>query len=101
MKMKTFWYVPQESLPQRLNEGLSGSATVSDIVVNSGAACDGLQVMDIQWPKHFVIASIKRGNQVIIPKGNTIILANDLLTMVGENSSIEEARQFCEKTILT
>jgi Trk K+ transport system NAD-binding subunit len=48
-----------------------------------------------------VIASIKRGNQVIIPKGNTIILANDLLTMVGENSSIEEARQFCEKTILT
>jgi CPA1 family monovalent cation:H+ antiporter len=93
-----FWYVPQESLPQRLNEGLSGSATVSDVVVESGAACDGLQVMDIQWPKHFVIASIKRGNQVIIPKGNTIILANDLLTMVGENSSIEGARQFCEKT---
>jgi Trk K+ transport system NAD-binding subunit len=54
--------------------------------------------MDIQWPKHFVIASIKRGNQVIIPKGNTILLANDLLTMVGENASIEEARQFCEKT---
>ena len=58
---------------------------------------DGQQVMDIQWPKHFVIASIKRGNQVIIPKGNTILLANDLLTMVGENASIEEARQFCEK----
>jgi len=93
-----FWYVPQESLPQRLNEGLSGSATVSDVVVDSGAACDGQQVMDIQWPKHFVIASIKRGNQVIIPKGNTIILANDLLTMVGENASIEVARQFCEKT---
>ena len=92
-----FWYVPQESLPQRLNEGLSGSATVSDIVVESGAACDGQQVMDIQWPKHFVIASIKRGNQVIIPKGNTIILANDYLTMVGENSSIEAARQYCEK----
>ena len=94
---ETFWYVPQESLPQRLNEGLSGSATVSDVVVDSGAACDGQQVMDIQWPKHFVIASIKRGSQVIIPKRNTILLANDLLTMVGENSSIEEARQFCEK----
>lgn len=95
---ETFWYVPQESLPQRLNEGLSGSATVSEIVVNSGATCDGRQVMDIQWPKHFVIASIKRGNQVIIPKGDTVLLANDLLTMVGENTSIEEARQFCEKT---
>lgn len=95
---ETFWYVPQESLPQRLNEGLTGSATVSEVVVESGAECDGQLVMDIQWPKHFVIASIKRGNQVIIPKGNTILLANDLLTMVGENTSIEEARQFCEKT---
>lgn len=94
---ETFWYVPQESLPQRLNEGLSGSATVNEIIVESGAICDGQQVMDIQWPKHFVIASIKRGNQVIIPKGNTILLVNDLLTMVGENASIEEARQFCEK----
>ncbi|PKO05374.1 MAG: Na+/H+ antiporter [Chloroflexi bacterium HGW-Chloroflexi-3] len=95
---ETFWYVPQESLPQRLNEGLSGSATVSEVVVDTGAICDGRQVMDTQWPKHFVIASIKRGNQVIIPKGNTVLLANDLLTMVGENASIEEARQFCEKT---
>ncbi len=97
---ETFWYIPQESLPQRLNEGLSGSATVSEVVVNSGATCDGRQVMDIQWPKHFVIASIKRGNQVIIPKGDTVLLTNDLLTMVGEITSIEEARQFCEKTAL-
>ena len=95
---ETFWYVPQESLPDRLNEGLSGTATVNEIIVQSGAACDGKQVMDIQWPKHFVIASLKRGEQVIIPKGNTVILANDLLTMVGENSSIEVARQYCEKT---
>lgn len=53
--------------------------------------------MDIQWPKHFVIASIKRGNQVIIPNGDPIFLANDFLTMVGENSSIEAARQYCGK----
>jgi NhaP-type Na+/H+ or K+/H+ antiporter len=93
---ETFWYVPQESLPDRLNQGLSGSTTVNEVVVQSGAACDGQKVMDIHWPKHFVIASIKRGNQVIIPKGDTVILANDLLTMVGENASIEEARHFCE-----
>lgn len=91
---ETFWYVPQESLPQRLNEGLSGSASVSEIVVEADAACNGQQVMDIQWPKHFVIASVKRGNQVIIPKGDTILKVNDLLTMVGEEASIEEAKKF-------
>ncbi len=91
---ETFWYVPQESLPQRLNEGLSGSASVSEIVVEAGATCNGQQVMNIEWPKHFVIASVKRGSQVIIPKGDTILQANDLLTMVGDEASIEEAKKF-------
>ncbi|MDX9849700.1 MAG: Na+/H+ antiporter [Anaerolineaceae bacterium] len=91
---ETFWYVPQESLPNRLNEGLSGSASVSEIVIEAGAACDGQQVMNIEWPKHFVIASVKRGSQVIIPKGDTTLKANDLLTMVGDEASIEEAKNF-------
>lgn len=84
----------RKSLPQRLNEGLTGSASVSEIVIEAGAPCNGQKVMDIQWPKHFVIASVKRGSQVIIPKGDTILKANDLLTMVGEEASIEEAKKF-------
>lgn len=91
---ETYWYVPQESLPQRLNEGLSGSASVSEIVIEMGATCIGQKVMNIQWPKHFVIASLKRGSQVIIPKGDTLLMENDLLTMVGDDASIEEAKKF-------
>ncbi len=89
---ETFWYVPQESLPDRLNEGLSGSASVGEMTVVKGATCEGKPVKDIPWPKHFVIASIKRGTQVIIPKGDTILQENDLLTMVGDESSIQEAK---------
>ncbi len=87
-----YWYVPQESLPERLNQGLSGSASVGDLGIVAGAPADGKAVKDITWPKHFVIASIKRGNQVIIPKGDTVLEANDVLTMVGDEGSIEEAK---------
>lgn len=93
-----YWFVPQESLPQRLSEGLSGSASVSEVVVEAGAPCNGQQVMDIKWPKHFVIASLKRGSQVIIPKGDTILKANDLLTMVGEETAIQEAKKFLKSS---
>ena len=88
----SYWYVPQESLPERLNQGLSGSASVGDLAIVAGAPADGKAVKDITWPKHFVIASIKRGGQVIIPKGDTVLEAEDVLTMVGDEGSIEEAK---------
>jgi CPA1 family monovalent cation:H+ antiporter len=92
-----FWYISQESLPDRLNEGLTGSAQAEEILIEAGADCDGQQVMDISWPKHFVIASIRRGSQIIIPKGDTRLQANDLLTIVGEIDSIQEAKRFLMK----
>lgn len=95
-----FWVVPQESLPQRLNDGLTGSADVVEILVESGSPCDGKRVMDTPWPKHFVIVSLHRGNQVIIPKGDTFILANDTITVVGDTASIQEALPFFQKSNL-
>jgi monovalent cation:H+ antiporter, CPA1 family len=92
-----FWFLPQESLPQRLKEGLSGTTQVEEILIEPGAACDGQQVRAIAWPEHFVIASLRRGAQIIIPKGDTALLAGDMLTVVGETASINNARSLCQK----
>src|SRR3972149_35722 len=49
------------------------------------------QVMDIQWPENSVLLSIVRQNDVIVPKGNTILKAGDdviALTMVGNESQL-------------
>jgi NhaP-type Na+/H+ and K+/H+ antiporter len=92
-----FWFLPPESFPERLKEGLSGSAEVEEIQIEAGAACDGKPVKDVLWPKHFVIASLRRGTQVIIPKGNTILWAGDTITVIGDASTLMAARRFCSK----
>ncbi len=92
-----FWFVPQESLPLRLKNGITGTPLVEEITIESGSACYGKQVKDITWPDGFVIASLRRGTQVLIPKGDTNLSVGDILTVVGEASTIKEARWFCQK----
>jgi Trk K+ transport system NAD-binding subunit len=62
-------------------------------MIDSNASCVGLEVKDILWPNHFVIVSLRRGTQVLIPKGDTVLKAEDILTVVGEPGSILEARK--------
>ena len=92
-----FWFVPQESLPHRLKESITGTALVEEIPIEQGSACDGQQVKDVPWPTHFVIVSLRRGTQVLIPKGGTTLYAGDILTAVGENPAIRDARRLCQK----
>jgi len=92
-----FWFVPQESLPQRLKEGLTGTAQVEEIPIETGAACDGRQLKDLSWPEHSVIVSLRRGAQIIIPKGDTGLCGGDILTVVGEAATIHELRLLCQK----
>jgi CPA1 family monovalent cation:H+ antiporter len=93
-----FWFVPQESLPRRLKDGITGTPLVEEITIESGSASDGQHVKDIPWPDHFVIASLRRGTQVLIPKGDTDLNVGDILTVVGEESTIIAARQYCQKS---
>jgi len=92
-----FWFVPQDSLPHRLKDGLGGNADVEEIRVESGAPCDGMLVKDVQWPEHFVIASLRRDTQVLIPRGDTVLCDGDVLTVVGEAAALQEARRLCQK----
>jgi monovalent cation:H+ antiporter, CPA1 family len=92
-----FWFVAQESLPHRLKDGLGGNADVEDIRIEAEAFCDGIQVKDVAWPEHFVIASLRRGTQILIPKGDTVLCEGDILTVVGEAAALREARRLCQK----
>jgi trk system potassium uptake protein TrkA len=49
------------------------------------------EVKDIQWPKNSVLLSIVRQDDVIVPKGNTVLKAGDdviALTTVGNESQL-------------
>jgi trk system potassium uptake protein TrkA len=49
------------------------------------------QVKDIQWPENSVLLSVVRQDDVVVPKGNTVLKAGDdviALTMVGNESQL-------------
>ena len=49
------------------------------------------QVKDIQWPENSVLLSVVRQDDVVIPRGDTVLMAGDdviALTMVGSESQL-------------
>jgi len=92
-----FWFVPKSSLPQRLKDGISGQTEVDDLKIEPDSEIAGKQVKDISWPDHFVIARLRRGNQVIIPKGDSVLLSGDIMTIVAEKESIQLVQILCSK----
>ena len=50
--------------------------------VHAGSLADAKSLSEIPWPEDSLIASIQRGNQVLIPHGNTLLQAGDRLTII-------------------
>ena len=44
-----------------------------------------------------MIARLRRGSQVLIPRGDTVLCEGDILTAVGEAAALREARRLCQK----
>lgn len=64
-------------------------ATVMDLRVTPQMAIAGKRIRDLILPQHFVIASIQRGNQLIVPRGYTEISSGDVMTLVADPHVID------------
>jgi Trk K+ transport system NAD-binding subunit len=70
---------------------------VIEVSVQPGSPCDGRQVKDVAWPRDSMIATLRRGRQVSIPRGTTVIRAGDLLVVVAEAAVQEEIKLLCNQ----
>ncbi|MBN1767651.1 MAG: amino acid permease [Prolixibacteraceae bacterium] len=50
----------------------------------------GKKLMEITFPSEVLVAIIERDGQAITPKGNTELMKNDILTIIGEPKSISQ-----------
>ena len=50
----------------------------------------GKQIKNIKMPDKCLIAIIKRGNEIVVPDGETVFELDDKITVIGEPSSILE-----------
>ncbi len=91
-----FWFVTQDSLPDRLRSRMQGNAEVEEITVEVNSDCEGRAVQDIPWPPNLVVASIQRGKESTIPRGSTKLAAGDILTIIADAPAILSARELCQ-----
>jgi trk system potassium uptake protein TrkA len=55
----------------------AGKAEIVDIIIKEGTKAAGRSIKDIGLPSNVLVIAIERGDDVIIPDGNTIILPGD------------------------
>jgi len=70
---------------------------VSDVAVEIGAAAADKPMKDIPFPRECVIASVRRGGQVFIPRGETVLRAGDVLVVVAEGTAREAVVRLCRQ----
>ncbi len=59
-----------------------------EIVVGAGANCAGKLVRELDLPPDIILVSIRRGDETIVPHGNTAILPGDIVEIFGHEEEI-------------
>lgn len=86
-----------ESLLERIlenngNKKLSednNTKTILEVVVHHGSYLEGKKIKELNMPEKCLLVSIKRGENEVIPRGNTSIYAGDyLVVLTSEHSEI-------------
>ena len=71
---------------------------IDNVAIEIGAFAVDKAVKDIPFPRESVIASVQRGRQVFIPRGETILRAGDLLVVVvSEGTARDEVARLCRQ----
>jgi len=68
-----------------------------EILVEPGSACAEHRLRDLAWPANSVIASLQRGDQMIIPRGDTIIQPKDVLMVIADDPALQKIRLLCKE----
>jgi CIC family chloride channel protein len=82
----------------RLDAWTPARMDVSDIVVESQSPVAGKRMKDIPFPRDCLIASVRRGAEFFIPRGETILYPGDTLVMVADGAAREEILKLCRQS---
>jgi len=62
-----------------------------EVTIEPGAVCVGKKMKDVAWPQDCIVASLRRGQKVLIPRGETILNVGDVVVVVAEGSGVVAA----------
>jgi cell volume regulation protein A len=93
---------PLPATPSILPEALASrdlKASLVELAVPRDSAASGRQVVELGLPEGALIVLIKRGDEMLVPSGGTLIAADDSLLVVGEPHIITRVRALLESRV--
>jgi len=81
---------------QQVRLGAYSGVNVEEFVVAANAVCAGKAVKAIPWPPDSILVTLRRGRDVIIPHGDTILQAGDVLVVAAEGGAGEALQRLCQ-----
>lgn len=80
---------------QQVRLGYLSGAEVHEIPIEPGSICEGRKIQDIHWPRSMVISSIRHGQTLVLPHGDTLLHPGDVLVVVTEENGLAETKRLC------
>lgn len=86
--------IEQQAFMERMETAVpigTGRVQITEISIPSDAPVAGKALREIDLPKETVIGCILRGEAVLIPRGDTVLLAGDLVVLIAGSEQAEGA----------
>jgi chloride channel protein, CIC family len=77
----------QQMTRMRLQQRTEPGATYYDFRIPPGSMADGKVVREVNWPEASTLVAIRRDRQVLVPAGDTMLNAGDVVTAFGTEPS--------------
>jgi CIC family chloride channel protein len=93
----------REALRHRAQQARLGRMTGVDHVeirLEAGAPAAGRAMREVHWPLGSVVATLRRGRRVLVPRGETTLQPGDVLAILAESGTddeINEVRRLCQR----
>lgn len=81
----------------RPEQKLQRQCNITELSVCSGSELENRLVKNIRWPENTLLVDIKRGEQQLIPHGDTLLRAGDFLYIMTENANIPALAAMAEE----
>jgi len=93
----------EHSCVSRVRERLTGRMTIHrgpedrplrhrEFTIPAGASCSGKRVRDLSLSENCILVSIRKGKGIIVPHGDTVLHAGDVVEVFGLEDDLEQAK---------
>ncbi len=67
----------------------AGTTSLTEVIINENFPFAGLTLADMPVPNDVVVVSIKRGEDMFVPRGTTTIEVNDKIMIIAKNTAFD------------